>query len=188
MADLARVMRGVLALADAATARGCGAAVPILAAGIAVDERVRLKCRLNACGQYGRNLMCPPQVWDVATTRAALDRYTFALLVQLTRPAPAEEARAVFDREKLVLNDIIVALEQEAFRHGFSLALGLGAGHCQLCAPCAGAEGGACRRPELARPSLEAVGVDVAKTCAEAGLPGGFTPGRVTLTGLLMID
>ncbi|HWQ61928.1 MAG TPA: DUF2284 domain-containing protein [Negativicutes bacterium] len=189
MAKTIQVIKNVLSLSEAALGRGCDAAEPILARAVVVDPRVRLKCRLNVCEQYGRNLMCPPQVWDVSETAAVLARYTFALLVQITRKAGPDEYRAVFDREKAAMNGIIVGLEQEAFRHGFSLALGLGCGHCQLCPVCAGEDGvAACRRPAQARPSLEAVGIDVDKTCEAAGLPAGFIRGQVTLTGLLLID
>lgn len=188
MDNLAEKMRNVLALVDVAKDMGASSAAPVLAGGIVVDPRVRLKCRLNQCGRYGRNLMCPPHVWDVADTEAAIGRYKFALLAQITKPAAQAESHVVFDREKLNINGIIVALEKEAFRRGFSLAIGLSAGHCQLCAVCAGDEGrSACRRPAEARPSMEAVGIDVAETCAAAGLAAGFAPGEVTVTGLLLI-
>ena len=189
MAKTSHTIKGVLSLADEALVQGCDEAEPILARAIVVDPRVRLKCRLNLCGQYERNLMCPPKVWDVSETAAAMGRYTFALLLQISRKAEPDEYRVVFDREKATMNAIIVSLEQEAFRRGFSLALGLGCGHCQLCSVCAGEEGlSACRRPAQARPSLEAVGIDVEKTCEAAGLPAGFISGRVTLPGLLLID
>lgn len=189
MARTIQVLKGVLSLREAALAKGCDEAEPVLARAIIVDPRVRLKCRLNLCGQYGRNLMCPPQVWEVAETEAVIARYTFALLVQITRKASPTEYRAVFDREKTTMNDLIVSLEQEAFRQGLIMALGLGCGHCQLCPVCAGEEGfSVCRRPSQARPSLEAVGIDVDKSCQTAGLRAGFTQGQVTLTGLLLID
>jgi len=182
-------IKNVLALAETATAKGADRTEPLLARDIVVDPRVRLKCRLNLCGQFGRNLMCPPHVWDPAETAAVLERYVFSLLVQITRTAPESQSREIFDREKVTLNALIVDLEQEAFRRGFSLAVGLGAGHCQLCPACAGEDlPGACRRPQRARPSLEAAGIDVEKTCAAAGLSGGFVRGQVTLTGLLLVD
>lgn len=189
MAKTAQTIKHLLALAETARAKGCCETEPLLAREIVVDPRVRLKCRLNLCGQFGRNLMCPPNVWDLAETSASLARYTFSLLMQITREAEPTDYRAVFDREKLAMNAIIISLEQEAFRCGFSLAVGLGCGHCQLCPDCVGESCSlVCRRPAEARPSLEAVGIDVEKTCAAAGLPSGFVPGRVTLTGLLLVD
>jgi predicted metal-binding protein len=189
MARTAQMIKYLLALAETAKAQGCCEAEPLLAREIVVDPRVRLKCRLNLCGQFGQNLMCPPKVWDLAETSAILARYTFSLLVQITRQADPSEYQTVFDREKIAMSAIIVSLEQEAFRNGFSLAVGLGSGHCQLCPDCAGDDCPSfCRLPSRARPSLEAVGIDVEKTCAAAGLPAGFAPGRVTLTGLLLLD
>ena len=189
MAKTAHAIKTLLALADTAKAKGCREAEPLLTREIVVDPRVRLKCRLNLCGQFGRNLMCPPKVWTLDETLAILTRYTFSLLMQITREAEPNEYQTVFDREKAAMNAIIVNLEQDAFRNGFSLAVGLGCGHCQLCQECADEDcPPVCRLPSQARPSLEAVGIDVEKTCAAAGLPAGFSPGRVTLTGLLLLD
>jgi predicted metal-binding protein len=47
------------------------------------------------------------------------------------------------------------------------MAFGLGAGPCMLCANC----GRWCRHPELARPAMEACGIDVYKTAHANGFP-----------------
>ncbi len=189
MSKTAQTIKTLLMLAETAKVKGCCEAEPFLAREIVVDPRVRMKCRLNLCGQFGRNLMCPPNVWDLAETSSILARYTFSLLLQITREAAPNEYQTVFDREKNTMNAIVVSLEHAAFQSGFSLAVGLGCGHCQLCYECADEVcPSVCRRPAQARPSLEAVGIDVEKTCAAAGLPAGFSPGRVTLSGLLLLD
>jgi predicted metal-binding protein len=60
------------------------------------------------------------------------------------------------------------------FYDGYYLAVGFGAGSCKhtLCSQqesCAALEGKKCRFTLRARPSMEAVGIDVYKMAAEAG-------------------
>ncbi len=53
------------------------------------------------------------------------------------------------------------ALEREAFKLGYRFAAAFAGGDCVLCEVCEGIEDGVCRHPFEARPSAEAVGVDV---------------------------
>ena len=53
---------------------------------VVLDPRVRLKCMVPQCANYGRNLMCPPNVMDLDAFSAALDQYTDAILVQCPIP------------------------------------------------------------------------------------------------------
>ena len=62
------------------------------------------------------------------------------------------------------------ALEREAFRLGYRFAAAYAGGDCVLCEVCEGIEDGVCRHPFEARPSAEAVGVDVIATARAAGL------------------
>jgi predicted metal-binding protein len=85
--------------------------------------------------------------------------------------------------------ELMSALEAEAYRMGYRFAAAFAGGDCVLCEVCAGATGEPCRRPGEARPSMEAVGIDVVATAQAAGLrveiPAGDTP---RWTGLLLID
>ena len=88
-----------------------------------------------------------------------------------------------------------------AFYDGHYLAFGLGAGSCRrtLCGQhktCAALEGESCRFGLLARPSMEAVGINVYKMTAAAGwdiYPIGShadaeeTP-KAVLAGLVVVD
>ena len=58
--------------------------------------------------------------------------------------------------------------EREIFLRGAWKALGLGAGPCYLCKACVLREG-PCRHAELARPAMEACGIDVFTTVRSAG-------------------
>lgn len=182
-------LQHIMALPELAIAKGCTRAELLLAKELTVDERVRMKCRLNACGQYRQNLLCPPNVLELNESLALLAQYSFAMIIQVTRAVPDGNYREVFDAQKREFNNIVIDLEKEAFRCGFMLAVGLAAGHCNLCAECAAKAGSTvCRNPSLARPSMEALGMDVAKTCRQVGFPADFIEGEVTLTGMLLID
>jgi predicted metal-binding protein len=185
--DLREALGRVLELEEAARAMGCEARL-LLARDVRVDERVRMQCRVNLCGHYARNLMCPPYVGGLEETRALLEKYTFALLLQMHRQEFPQGVEAAFHALALALGDALVRLEKTAFALGFPMALGLGAGECKLCADCAAETREDCRRPEAARPSMEAMGIHVLDTCARAGLSLEFVPGRLTVTGLLLID
>jgi predicted metal-binding protein len=84
---------------------------------------------------------------------------------------------------------IMTALEAEAFKMGYRFAAAFAGGDCVLCDVCAGATGEPCNHPFEARPSMEAVGIDVVATAEAAGLaielPAAEHP---RWTGLLLID
>ena len=84
---------------------------------------------------------------------------------------------------------LMTALEAEAFKMGYRFAAAFAGGDCVLCDVCAGAGGETCLHPFEARPSMEAVGIDVVATAEAAGLtielPADEHP---RWTGLLLID
>ena len=84
---------------------------------------------------------------------------------------------------------LMTALEAEAFKMGYRFAAAFAGGDCVLCDVCAGAHGEPCKHPFEARPSMEAVGIDVVATAEAAGLaielPADEHP---RWTGLLLID
>jgi len=84
---------------------------------------------------------------------------------------------------------LMTALESAAFKMGYRFATAFAGGDCVLCDVCVGKDGEACRHPFEARPSMEAVGIDVVATAEAAGLaiemPAADKP---CWTGLLLID
>ncbi|HUU69020.1 MAG TPA: DUF2284 domain-containing protein [Planctomycetota bacterium] len=134
-----------------ATELGALSAKLIPARSVETGHWVRWKCRYG-CGGYGSSLVCPPHTPTPAETRAMLDQYRHAILFE----SPGGEAKR-----------IAVELEREVFLAGFYRAFGLGAGPCHLCKDCALDEG--CRHPDTARPSMEAVGIDVYATVRKHG-------------------
>jgi predicted metal-binding protein len=115
---------------------------------------VRWKCRFG-CSAFGSSRLCPPHSPPPAETRAVLDGYRRAILIHA-------------DGE-LDMRRTVAALEREAFLAGFYKAFGFACGPCGLCEECAGDK--ACRHAELARPAMEACGIDVFRTARAAGFP-----------------
>ncbi len=115
---------------------------------------VRWKCRFG-CGAFGSSRLCPPHSPTPAETRAVLDGYRRAVLIHAD--------------EKLDMRRTVAALEREAFLAGFYKAFGFACGPCGLCKECAFEKG--CRHAELARPAMEACGIDVFRTARAAGFP-----------------
>ncbi len=123
----------------------------IRAEDIIVGDWVRLKCQYG-CGGYGNKLTCPPHSPRPEETRRILQNYDSALLL---RVGPSR-----------IGHEVVVKLEKEAFLSGFYRAFGLGEGPCPFCKECSQQK---CIHPNLARPSMEACGIDVYATARKAG-------------------
>jgi predicted metal-binding protein len=188
------------------TALRCGAsrAKVIPAKDIVIDKRVRLKCVAPLCDNYGNHLLCPPAVQSVDEFREIVSLYKSAILVQLDaaydstdKPglrlsdrAKSGRDEAVGHRSELRLHHIINEVEREAFKSGRYLAAGLIASECSLCKSCVGRKSGrSCRHPFEARPSMQALGIDVISTCRKARIPVRLSSSdRVRWTGLVLLE
>jgi predicted metal-binding protein len=158
---------------------------------VVVDERVRLKCRIPLCDTYGRNLMCPPHVPSVAEFRVALAKFGQAILILVSARLPGKPvgpSADVFAPAKK-LHELVNMGEKMAFEEGFRFATGLIGGCCRLCDECEGVRpGGICKHPFKARPSMEAMGIDVTATMEKTGLKTIFpVTDSVAWTGLILL-
>jgi predicted metal-binding protein len=149
---------------------GASMAQVIPADWVRIDERVRLKCSVSLCPNYDKSIHCPPHTPSTEFMKNALSRYAYAILFAL-EISPADhfsvrsiERRAAADWTRKCF-EIVGTLETLAFGSGYYLAMGFGQGSCRkgLCGQnkCLVLEGGSCPYPLKARPSMEAVGIDV---------------------------
>lgn len=97
-----------------------------------------------------------------------------------TDPSAPEEIKqkaakfwADWKEDKKKMLHAVVDLEKAAMKEGYSLAVSFVSGNCQLCDKC-NTETRICVHPELARWSEDAVGVNVRKTAANAGIKFTF--------------
>jgi predicted metal-binding protein len=175
---------------------------------IVIDPRVRLKCSIPLCDSYGRNRMCPPNIISVEEFAKALSCYRFGLLVQFEMEWGEDEIRKRYKGKSLEdlhqdaayvdkmtevmrqMSEALSKLEKEALYMGYRFAVALSGGCCRLCDECVGPDPkDKCRHPFQARPSIEAVGIDVIATAENAGLKVEFPArGKAVWTGLLLID
>ncbi|MFZ1947165.1 MAG: DUF2284 domain-containing protein [bacterium] len=144
-ADLARFL-------EFAAAKGARDAKLIDASSVRCEAWVRMKCQFG-CGGYAKRLTCPPFSPKPEETAAVVACYKRAILIHC--------------RDNDEVNAIIPHLERAIFLAGYYKALGLGSGPCHYCDRCN--VRGRCVHPYLARPSMEACGIDVYATARANG-------------------
>lgn len=124
---------------------------------IVFDPRSHLKCRFG-CNRWGRYWTCPPNLeLPLEMFMEAFQRYEKAIIIKAPDPKVGQ--------------DVAVAIEKEAMlNHGsdFAFAMAL----CVQCEECAYPD--PCLHPHLARPSMDAYGVDIGKTLEPLGFKVEF--------------
>ncbi len=179
---------------------------------VVVEDRVVLKCKVG-CNHYGKTLACPPYTPSAEEFRKIVNEYSYAMFMKYKSTAEAEpevlkklmvaetdptvpkeikEEAAKFwanwkdDKRKMLQS--VVDLEKAAMNKGYSLAIAFVSGHCQLCEKC-NTETKICAHPNLARWSEDAVGVNVKKTAANAGIEVTFPFAKTPESfAILLID
>lgn len=155
---------------------------------VVLDPRVRFQCQFSGCGEYGRNLMCPPNVPTIEEFERVLNTYTKGLLMVLEGDLDdKEDVKKQSDEYALKLHKIVYKTEKKAFELGYPFAAGLIGGSCKLCASCP-PHIRECRHKNIARPSMEAMGINVLETGKKAGLSLDFEKGKVKWTGLVLLE
>jgi len=145
---------------------------------VVIDPRVRLKCLVPRCHLYGETPNCPPYTPEPNEMREIIKKYDYAILTK-NDVLPIED---FVDNEKWhkahmahqgKTHRIVSGVEALAFNDGYYFAAGFAAGGCKttLCGGriCQFLDSGRCRFPLKARPSMEAVGIDVYRLVSEVG-------------------
>ncbi len=179
---------------------------------VVVEDRVVLKCKVG-CNHYGKTLACPPYTPTAEQFRKIVSEYSYAMFMKFTTNATADSEvykhLMTYDTDPTTPKDIkvkaakfwqswkddkrkmlqsVVNLEKAAMKEGYSLAISFISGHCQLCDKCE-TETRICRHPELMRMSEDAIGVNVKKTAANAGITFVFPFAKnADSFALLLID
>lgn len=136
---------------------GANDAKPIRTSEIVVADWVRLKCQFG-CGGYGERLTCPPHSPTPETTRKVIKEYEWAILIRFLPKKGSTDWK--------ITHTVAVKLETEIFLSDYYKALAFASGPCPYCAKC---NLKTCEHSELARPSMEAAGIDVYSTVRKAG-------------------
>ncbi len=168
----------------------CGAAncAALPQGSIRYDRVFREICAGNACGNYGKCYMCPPDIGPIEALMERARRYPRAILYQTIHSISDS-----FDLEGMFAGGrahsaIALRIEHALRDGGLSGYLHLGGENCGVCERCAKRDGLVCRSPEWAMPSLEAYGVYVAQTAMNAGLRYCNGANTVTFFGMILFS
>lgn len=146
-------------------------------------EWVRMKCTFG-CEGYGGYLTCPPHSPAPDQTARMLKEYNTALLIAFQFNKASQRPRISKLSKRLVVD-----LEREVFLDGYQKAYAMACGPCRFCRSCDTESD--CKHPELARPSMEACGIDVFTTARRNGLKINVVrdyKDGVTYCNLLLVD
>ena len=153
---------------------------------IVFDQSFRDVCATNACGNYGRCWMCPPDVGEIDEMMARARSFDWMLVYQTVDPLEDsfdfEGMMAAAARSSLVSQRLTGLFRAR----GFARWLQLGAGGCHVCEVCAKRTGEPCRHPDLALASLETYGVNVSRLAEAAGMKYINGQNTVTYFGALL--
>ena len=114
---------------------------------IVFDPRSFLKCRFG-CNRWGKFWTCPPHLTlSQDEFMKAFDQYGQALVIKTNDPKTGQKVALAVEKEAMLSHGAMFA---------FAMIL------CVLCDDCAYPE--PCRFPHLARPSMDAYGIDIGNT------------------------
>lgn len=141
---------------------------------IVVEEDLANLCREPLCAFYGLSANCPPNVPGPAEFRDLLKNYEHGLVIKMEVPAGCLNTgeRLIIMR---LLHEIVAQIEKAAIGMGYPNSKAFAAGSCkeifcdehERCSVLT--ENKECRNPEHARPTIEAVGINVSELNKSAG-------------------
>lgn len=153
---------------------------------IRFDRSFRTMCETNACGNYGKCWMCPPDAGDIDALMNEAKGYQKALVYQtIGTLEDSYDFEGMMEAARLH-NELSQALTELFATLPFSKKLHLGAGGCHMCTVCAKRTNEPCRHPELAMPSLETYGINVSELAASSGMKYINGQNTVTYFGALL--
>jgi predicted metal-binding protein len=133
---------------------------------IVVSQWVRMKCMFG-CNEYGKNAGCPPNTPSVGECRNFFADYTEGVIFHFEKKLKKPEERHEWTK---IINEKLLSLEREVFLAGNQKAFLLVMDSCNICENCA-KERTKCKNKRSARPTPEAMAVDVFSTVRRLGYP-----------------
>jgi predicted metal-binding protein len=133
---------------------------------IVVGQWVRMKC-LYGCAEYGHNACCPPNAPSVEECARFFREYKKAAVFHFEKAVAKPEDRHAWSRK---VNLALLKLERNVFLAGYEKAFLLPMDSCSLCRDCSGIRM-TCKEPKLARPTADAMAMDVYATVRKLGYP-----------------
>ena len=161
-------------LIEKARLAGASDATVINTDDIVIENDLAALCREPRCQNYGLSKSCPPHVEGPEAFRTWLKSYRLAVVTKIDIPS---EILLSDERDDVMqlLHEIAAAIEQAAVEMGYVEAKAFAGGSCKMlfCGKHPDCrvvdQGGRCRHPKQARPSMSGFGVDVSKLMEAAG-------------------
>ncbi len=141
-------------------------------------------CAENVCGKYGANYACPPDCGSVEEMRARVLGWRRALVMQTmwdiddsldesqTKPAKSRHNRMTCALRETLEEPVLM----------------IGAGGCDLCAPCAITAGEPCRFPDKRFSCLSAYCIFVREMAGACGMDYDCGPGVTAFFSVFCFD
>jgi predicted metal-binding protein len=133
---------------------------------IVIAQWVRMKCTFG-CKEYEKNACCPPNTLPVQECRSFFREYNQGVVFHFEKKFEKPEQRHEWIKG---INERLLGLEREVFLAGNPKAFLLFAASCSICADCI-EERGECKNKGSARPTPEAMAVDVFSTVKALDYP-----------------
>jgi len=143
---------------------------------ISTEAAFRSMCESNACGNFGRNYKCPPDIGTIEELMAQIKTYDKALIYQtvgeLEDSYDFEGMMEIGEKHNQLVNQVWDYTDELLSDSETQIkdVLHLGAGGCTLCSVCGKVTGEPCRNPKRAKGSLEAYGINVSRLAKLAGM------------------
>jgi len=140
---------------------------------ISIEDEIIEMCKEPLCEGYNQSINCPPHAMEPKDFRELIRNYQQALLFKIDVGPEILLSEERFEAFR-VIYEIAARLEDISVKAGFHQTKGFAAGSCKpvFCRKyqCqALIDGVSCRYPSLARPSIEAVGMNVFKLLQDVG-------------------
>lgn len=122
---------------------------------------------MYGCGGYGQVAACPPNLPSVSECERFFREYSDAVIFHFEKKVAKPEDRHAWTKR---VNAKLSKLEREIFLSGYERVFLLFMDSCSICGECTGLRE-ECKEPRLARPSPEAMAIDVYATVRQVGYP-----------------
>ena len=141
-----------------------------------IDPTIISFCKEDKCGNYKKNYMCPP-----FQKYLDLNKFKTGYLFQTTsKKNNWKSSKINFHLKMLEIEKDLQIKFPQIFYELFI------AGSCELCNPCYAVLNKPCAYPEKAKPSLEAVGINVIELLKKLKLPSSFNDNTITWSAFIL--
>jgi len=156
---------------------------------IPINPEVREFCKQNACGQYGKNHMCPPAVKGIEEWKQEIMSFGQTVLVSKVYQTNGSFDLKGMQKAGVNFEKTLRKIKEEVkIQFQGNKTMVLGAGPCLFCKECTYVEDKPCRFPDKPHPSVEACGIDVVKLSKTIGMKYYNGENRITYFGLILFD